>query len=252
MLNKLFMLMFIFSFKASLHSSNWLDRKAEGWAWYEEGKKQDNKNPVLQTSKQPAAQKMKMIRESLEETLAEAILEPTLINIRSYLALQKQWMDRSAEFSQNWARVVLHHPELDQTRITPVNQLGTQIRQNNRTIQIDTELRQLGSGHGLLFIFNADDPESLIMARIVNDFAGTYNWKVIPVSSNGRGLPEFPNPQKNNGIMNHIGIGATPALFTVAPISEQVRPVGTGIITLEELKENILRQHNGASWSVTR
>ena len=240
----------IFVTRYSLSSNQWLERKAEGWAWYEEMNRDQEKECVNQTVIETAVQKIKKIRGELEEKLSLAILEPTLSNIRTYLTLQKEWMDRSSEFAHSWAKVVLNHPHLDQTRITPVNQMAQQIQDQNRRLILDNRLETLGNDHALLFVFDSRDGLSIHMASVVKDFERQYKWKVIAVSKDGKGIPQYPNPMPDQGITKHMTQVGTPALCTIHPITEQLRNVGVGILTVEQIRENILRQHLGSTWDI--
>jgi len=230
------------------YASQWLERKAEGWAWYEEMVQDQEREclncPALETS----VEKIQNIRGELEEKLSLAILEPTLVNIRSYLTMQKEWMERSSEFSHTWAKVVLNHPELDQTRITPVSQIGSQYAQQNRTLIAENRLQEIGNDHALLFVFDSKSGLSQHMAGVVKEFERRYKWKVVAVSTDGKGIPQYPNPITDNGITNHITLVSTPALCTIHPVTEQIRNIGVGSLTIEQIRENILRQHLGGKW----
>lgn len=235
-----------------LHSSSWLDRKAEGWAWYEDGRTKDAQPSTskLSTKEQKATKKMQQIKEELEEKLAEAVLEPTVSHIHAYLSMQKKWIEQSAQFSYNWARVLLEYPELDQTAISPVNQYAVQINQTQRKQSRDAELKKLGKSHALLFIFKGEEGLSSLYGSIIASFAREYEWKVIPISLNGKGTIDFPHPEKDRGITARLKLGPTPALFTIEPVAETIKPIGTGMLTVEQIKENIIRQHLGIGWEI--
>ncbi len=62
---------------------------------------------------------------------------------------------------------------------------------------------------------------------------------VFPVSLDGRGLPEYPNPQLDNGIASRLNASMVPALYLTVPSTRQIRPVGFGVMALTELLERI-------------
>ena len=53
---------------------------------------------------------------------------------------------------------------------------------------------------------------------------------VFPVSLDGRGLPEYPNPQPDSGIATRLNASMVPALYLSAPSKRQIRPIGFGVI----------------------
>ena len=81
-------------------TGGWLDRKAEGWAWYEEPKRKEDELPTPSQNSTTAAEQLADVRKELEELLAEAILNPTPANTLRYMEANQEWLLRSAEFSQ--------------------------------------------------------------------------------------------------------------------------------------------------------
>lgn len=131
----------------NLQAGGWLERKAEGWFWYEDmGKKETEEEiPVVENHPQisphiipPAAQltateEVAAIRKELEEKLSEAILRPTDENLSAYMKMQQTWINQSAYFSSVWLKNLLNHPHLD-SRVTefPATQYGVQVKKANR------------------------------------------------------------------------------------------------------------------------
>lgn len=227
-----------------LQANGWLNRKAEGWVWYEELQRE---SAPLESTVPPAHSAVKIlqkVRGEIEEKLSLALVEPTLDNIRSYLKLQKKWMDQSALFANMWAKVLLNEPDLDNSIPSPTNHFAQKIQRQNQQILLNSSLSELSRSHALLFFFDADAFESQLMAGVVLDFASEYGWKVVPISKDGKGIPLFPNPTADKGIWEHAAISSLPTLRTVHPITGQMWHVGTGILTHEQIKENIAIQHN--------
>ena len=75
-------------------------------------------------------------------------------------------------------------------------------------------VRSLAATHGLIFIFRSDCPYCHRFAPILKRFEEEFGMTVFAVSLDGRGLPEYPNAQPDNGIaarLNAIGrAGALP------------------------------------------
>jgi conjugal transfer pilus assembly protein TraF len=62
---------------------------------------------------------------------------------------------------------------------------------------------------------------------------------VFAVSLDGKGLPEYPDPQPDNGIAARLGSGAVPALYLTAPARREIQPVGFGLMAHTDLVERI-------------
>jgi conjugal transfer pilus assembly protein TraF len=62
---------------------------------------------------------------------------------------------------------------------------------------------------------------------------------VFAVSLDGRGLPEYPNPQPDNGIATRLNASMVPALYLTAPSRREIQPVGFGVMALTDLVERI-------------
>jgi conjugal transfer pilus assembly protein TraF len=102
--------------------SLWHDRKAEGWAWYEDPAKphQDAEHKeVISPSEQLA-----VIRKELDNQLATAILNPTPENVTAYIQAQQKWLLQSELFAKVWSLAVLNNPQLDATIDHPISQYG--------------------------------------------------------------------------------------------------------------------------------
>ena len=93
--------------------------------------------------------------------------------------------------------------------------------------------------HGLLFIFRSDCPYCHRLAPILKRFEHEYGMTVFAVSLDGRGLPEYPNPQPDNGISARLNASMVPALYLTAPSRREIQPVGFGVMALTDLVERI-------------
>src|SRR5215203_3627501 len=86
-------------------NGSWLERKAEGWAWYEEAEQEEETPEVLEPVNSPpailpltSAEELAQVKKDLEEKLAAAILNPTEENLTRYMSEQKRWIEKSAQF----------------------------------------------------------------------------------------------------------------------------------------------------------
>ncbi len=63
---------------------------------------------------------------------------------------------------------------------------------------------------------------------------------VFPVSLDGRGLPDYPDPHRDNGIAQKLEAAVVPAIYLTEPANRVIRPIGFGVMALTELAERIV------------
>ena len=219
----------------------WL-RNREGWFWYRDPPATatpPKRSPPPQ-SRPPELTAFEAMQKKLEDLKRVAVMNPTDANLLAYMRYQRLVMDKSEVFSERWQRLVWTMPELDYSlsgRPTNAMAIGAfDEQQQTRQAQV---VRDLASTHGLLFIFRSDCPYCHRFAPILKRFEQEFGMTVFPVSLDGRGLPEYPNPQTDNGIATRLNASVVPALYLTAPSKRQIRPVGFGVMAMTELLERI-------------
>ena len=227
-----------------VHSStgfaNWTDEHAQGWAWYEDPEKKEQKqNDTPQGS---SAEQMTQVRKRIDEKLSQAMLEPTEENVRSYIEEQKYWVDRSAEFAKTWTRLVLNHPDLDETIQFPVSQYGIQVEKEILREQKYSLISQLSKDHGMFFFYEGGNKHSQAFSQIVREFVKRHGWNVLAVSVDGKHLDGFPNTKPDTGVSKKLGINTFPSLIIVNPRTDKISPVAFGMISLDQIEDNIVVQ----------
>lgn len=240
----LFSLAIIFHFPLS---SGWLERKAEGWAWYEEIEKQKEQESSVEAAKElplqesvpSASQRAAEIRRNLEEKLAQAVLEPTKENVETYMREQQKWMNQSAQFSNQWVKVLLKQPELDATNEFPVSQYGIQLYNQLEQEHRDALMKQLNQQYGLFFFYEGKEKSSQVFSFVVKEMSKKYGWEVIAISKDGLLLEGFQDNHPDNGIIQRMGVKVFPSLFLVNPNAADIRPISFGLVSLEQVERNI-------------
>lgn len=242
----LFSLALLFHFSLA---GGWLDRKAEGWAWYEDTQKPEKKiekesqpkEEELPISQAPlsAAEKAAQIRKDLEEKLAQAVLEPTEENVEHYICEQQKWVNQSAQFSSAWAKVLLKAPELDATTQFPVSQYGIQLYKQLEQEKRAVLMQKLGSHYGLFFFYEGKSKSSQAFSLVVQEFAKKYEWEVIAISKDGFLLEGFSDNHPDNGTIQMLGMTVFPSLFLVNPQTADICPIAFGLVSLDRIERNI-------------
>ena len=219
----------------------WL-RYREGWFWYRDppARMKPPKVSPPQPSRPPELVEFEAMQQRLDELKRVAVMNPTDANLVAYMRYQRFVMNKSELFAERWQRLVWTVPELDYGLTgRPTNSMAIGAfdeQQRDRQAQM---VRSLASTHALLFIFRSDCPYCHRFAPILKRFGEEFGMVVFPVTLDGRGLPEYPNPQLDNGIATRLDASVVPALYLTAPSKRQIRPVGFGVMAMTELVERV-------------
>ena len=219
----------------------WL-RNREGWFWYRDppASVKPPKAAPPPPSRPQELVEFEAMQQRLDELKRVAVMNPTDTNLVAYMRYQRFVMNKSEVFAERWQRLVWTVPELDYGLTgRPTNAMAIGAFDEQQQVRQGQVVRNLASTHGLLFIFRSDCPYCHRFAPILKRFEQEFGMTVFPVSLDGRGLPEYPNPQLDNGIASRLNASMVPALYLTAPSKRQIRPVGFGVMALTELLERI-------------
>lgn len=222
--------------------SSWIDRKAEGWAWYEN--RAEKEIEVEPSKKAKSAHEMlSAAKQQLEEKLAEALINPTEASLRDYMVEQKRWVQQSADFAHLWEKVLLQSPELDPTATSyPVTQYGIQLQKEIENENKRLFISSLSKENGLFFFYEGQSKISQGLAKVIKTFSEKYSWEVVAISIDGTILEELGAPRMDNGISQKMAVSIFPALFVVDPNSKTATPVAYGFVSLEQIENKIMLQ----------
>ena len=84
-----------------------------------------------------------------------------------------------------------------------------------------------------------DCPYCHQFAPLLKDFEAKFGLKIVPISVDGGGLPEFRSPRVDNGIARTLDVRQVPALFLAEPRGGKITPIGYGVLSESELLERI-------------
>lgn len=222
-------------------ASYWL-RNRDGWFWY-----RDPPPPAAKSlpkpaapQKQPELAEFEAMQKRLDELKRVAVMNPTDANLLAYMRYQRVVMNKSEVFAERWQRLVWTVPELDYGLTgRPTNSMAISVFDEQSQERQVQRIRALSATHGLLFIFRSDCPYCHRFAPILKRFEQEFGMLVFPVSLDGKGLPEYPNPQPDNGTAARLNASVVPALYLTAPSKREIRPVGFGLMALSDLIERV-------------
>jgi conjugal transfer pilus assembly protein TraF len=180
------------------------------------------------------------MQKRLDDLKRVAVMNPSDANLLAYMRYQRMVMTMSEVFADRWQRLVWTMPELDYASTgRPTNSVAIAAFDEQQRDRKAQSVRDLANTHGLLFIFRSDCPYCHRLAPILKRFEQEYGITVFAVSLDGRGLPEYPNPQPDNGIAARLNASVVPALYLTAPSRREIQPVGFGVMALTDLVERI-------------
>lgn len=183
--------------------------------------------------------KAEQLRAELKRREDIAVMDPSESNIKDYLEAWQMTQEKGAVFADQWRRVVWTNPELDYTIKRPVNNVAIRTYDQGRDASEGMQLRDLAKEHGLLFFFRSDCPYCHQLAPTLKQLSRLYGIDILPVSMDGRGLPDFPNPSVDQGQSRALKITAVPALFIGSKKTADVAPIGFGLLSQAEIVNRI-------------
>ncbi len=223
----------VFAFEAG-----YFNEHAKGWHWYDDPKQ--NQSEEEDEVKNDPVRQMSAVRATVDRALNEAILNPTQETVSNYISLQNQVNHQSEKFEKYWKAVLLAEPKLDYSLKHPTNNIAKQVESNQESLNENAVIRELAKKSGLFFFYRSSCPYCVRFAPIVKDFAETYGITVIPITTDGISLPEFPNSYPNHGQAEKFNVTVEPALFAVNPYTQKAFPIAYGLTSEADLKKRVL------------
>lgn len=215
----------------------YFDQREKGWFWYEPfPKPRDTTRPGSRERHMTVEQ----IREKGERLFETALLFPTRENVRAYMEHQKQVLEQSERFSQVWKRVLWDTPGLDATVDYPVSAAGAEISRNLQRSARDEMIERISRVGKLVFFFRSDCPFCRGQAEVIKTLERRHGIGVLAASLDGRGLyPLYPNFVNGGAQAARLGVNRVPALFLFVPSRSKIARIGTGYLTLGEIRRRL-------------
>lgn len=230
-------------------SDSYWGGRERGWFWYEKTPVEEDKPKGQEPeTPPPVAEKPKRIedmknaaeiRAEIQRLMDIAAANPTKENVKAYMDANKYTLDQAMVFTNVYSEVLRENPALDSTIKNPVNALALNTKKQQDAIDHSQKVGQLASTHGLFFFFRGDCPYCHAFAPTLNAFAKQFGMEVFPISLDGGALPEYPRPTVDTYKADLLGVTTVPAVFIGDKASGEVKPVGYGVMALNELIERI-------------
>lgn len=235
--------------EASSTERYWADRE-RGWFWYQRpppaAKRPKQLPPTAVVPPVEPAPPVELLefdalQKRIEALRNIAIIRPTEHNLRNYLAIQAEVIDKASVFADVAQRVIWANPDFDYT-VTgrPVNAKALEVYDRAALDVREGTALALARDHALFFFFRSDCPYCHQFGPYLKAFEAKFGLTVVPISVDGGPLlPTFPTPRIDNGIAHTLDVRQVPALFLVAPESGRIVPIGYGVLSESELLERL-------------
>lgn len=212
----------------------------QGWYWYDENAQERIINQELGDMTPAVAQaQLEALKKDLEDKKALALMNPTEKNIKEYIQVQNDVNKRADVFATTWQKVIIKNPELDHTVKNPTNSVARRVYHEEQAAEKKASVDSFTNKYGLFFFFRSNCPYCHKFAPILKMFEEEYGITVVPVSLDGIGLPEYPQPKADNGIAKKLNIDIVPAVIAVDPKTGETVPVSYGLVSVDELSYRI-------------
>ena len=190
--------------------------------------------------KAPELAAFERLQKNVEETRNIAIMQPTEANVRRYMELESQVVERASYFADVAQRVAWATPELDPTlQGRPVGAKALEVFEKQQLTDRSRSIADLGRDHVLFFFYRADCPYCHAFAPTLEAFQARHGIKVVAIGVDGGPMPGFPDARADNGIATTLKVTQVPAVFLAQPFTGKITPIGFGVLSEAQLLERI-------------
>lgn len=224
----------------------YFERHADGWFWYRDPKlprpapaAKPEQPKAAESGKDDPVKVIEAEHKAMEQALDRAIVTPTPENVKAYLELNQHLMAQAGDFADAWRGAIWSNPSLDYSLVSPVGS-SAYVKADEDATAYEQKLMQAAQDWGLVFFFRGTCPYCHKFAPLLKQFAEHYGFRIVDVSLDGGGLPEFPNPQPNNQAAQNLRVEAVPAVYLVNPRTRQVVPAVFGLVGWSDLVQRVI------------
>jgi conjugal transfer pilus assembly protein TraF len=213
---------------------------AVGWYWYNQAvPAQEEETPDPQPPDNPTS-RMQRLQAFRDSVMNEAMLHPSVENIRRYKIVQDWMVNQASLFAARWEKVLLDHPELDYSLQHPFYNGTANIQYTRQRQKQQAAIRLVNQRFGVFFFYRGQEPLDNRLGGIVKEFSEQYGLAVVPVTVDGRINPDLPDSRHDSGQAHNMQITHFPAIYLVEPESKKYQPLAYGFITQDDLARRML------------
>lgn len=215
--------------------SEYFNQNPIGWHWNNGLENTTVKKEKETSEKNDPITKMNRIHQMLRYYKDQAVLSPTVENIKAYLTIQNMIMQQSSAFSENWKKTMLLYPEFDYGISHPTDSAISQIAESDSHDKQIATVKMMSQHYGLLFFYNGNNPLSAQMTKTVESFSNFYGFSTIAVSVDHQIISSFLKQKNDSGQAQALEIKALPALVLINPKTATHFVLSYGYASVNEL-----------------
>jgi conjugal transfer pilus assembly protein TraF len=229
----------------------WSDRW-RGWHFYEDPPQEEVEppsRPAPSTAPRPTASprppelvEFERLQKTLEDLRNIAIMRPSEANVRRYMELEMQVVNRASYFADVAQRVAWATPDLDPTvQGRPVNAKALEVfeRQSAAPTAQPRSPTLAARPRPVLRVPHRTAPTARPSRPVLQAFEARHGLQVTAVSIDGGPMPGFPRARPDNGIATALRVTQVPATFLAQPRTGMITPIGFGVLSESQLLERI-------------
>lgn len=229
--------------------------KGRGNWWYQGGRtvQEGERQSIIKKLSEPSVRSFKDIdlmttSEINEEYTAldkEIIDYPTnqkAILVERSLALKKEGLNRNNNYAELNAAALLKKPELGFAFEVQTSHLGTQSEKMIFKEEAVKLIKEYKDKIALVFFFTSWCQICHKFAPVIKNYGQETGLKIIPVSGDGKPIPDFLEYKINQGEMEAAGVKNFPAVYLFYDDSKPIfLPLSQGYISHDQLTEQLVR-----------
>jgi conjugal transfer pilus assembly protein TraF len=186
-----------------------------------------------------AIEQLEALQQELKGKRALAIIDPTPENVAAYIELQNASMNQASVFSDVWRRVVWQTPALNYELHRPVNNAGIEVQRQVHQTAVTQKLNEISREWGIFFFFRSGCPYCHVMSSTLKVISDMHGITIFPISLDGSGLPEYPNPSTDNGMAKQLNVQEVPMMVLGNVKTRNMVALGSGVISSQEMIERM-------------
>ena len=191
---------------------------------------------------QTARQQLDDMNVLLEEAKAKAVLDPSADNLKAYILLHQDVLNRAGDFADSWRRTLWANPDMDYLVSNPISSAGKGVWQDQRKAEKEAAAAEINEQFGVFFFYLSTCPVCHKYGPILKSFAERFNITVQAVRlDEGADLPGWPGSWVDNGQWDALGLTGQSVPMTVLfnKDTKEVTKIGVGVMTHDQLLNRI-------------
>lgn len=181
-------------------------------------------------------------RKLLERVKDEAVYNPSHEKVIAYMKMQDYMRVKSVKFAYIWRDALLQNPHLDMTVKNPGSVYGAHAKAEIVGEEKNRIINKMKDTVGVYFFVSGECPYCHKQSKIMDMLRDRHKIAVKSVSSDYCD-PSFKDCSVEPFMFENFQIKATPTMVAVLKDAHDrptFQPIGTGIITLDEVIERLV------------